>query len=164
MDQLLGSRPGGQLLFLGGRFTEEASDLDFGFPSIKKLSKQYGNTITSTLWRYVEQAHHDLPMVGVISDHLHRPSAEFDPQNPCRYCIQSPAFRDRFSRLSEKQLFRAIRGYCTLRSRGPIGSDSVILKDDNDERHLFQFESFSNGYDVLTVGRYERAFRVSVAV
>jgi len=158
------SYAGGQLLFLGGRFTEEASDLEFGFCSIKKLSKQYGNTITSTLWRYVEQAHHDLPMVGVVSEHPHRPSEEFDPQNPCRHCIQSPAFRERFSTLSERQIFRAIRGYCTLRSRGPIGSDSVVLKDDNGKRHLFQFESFSNSYEVLTLGRYLRACGVSVAV
>ena len=44
---------GGQLLFLGDRFTEEASDLEFGFRSIKRLSKQYGNTMA-------------LPFLGVV--------------------------------------------------------------------------------------------------
>lgn len=151
----------GKLLFLQEQFMEEASDLKLGFNSVLELKKRYGNTISSTLWRYVEEAHRDLAVVGIVSGHPHKPIDEFDPQNPCRHCVQSPKFRDQFSGISEKQLFRIIGGYCGLRSRGPIGTDAVHLIDDNHERHLFHFESFSNTYDVLTLGYYLHPFNLT---
>jgi len=38
-----------------------------------------------------------------------------------------------------------------------------VLSDDNGDRHTFYFESFSNRYDVLTLGRYLRPARKRVA-
>ncbi len=72
--------------------------------------------------------------------------------------------RVQFSGVSERTLFRAIGSYCGSRSRGPLGGGNVILQDDNGDRHLFHFESFSNTYDVLTLGSYLKRFRVAVAV
>ena len=47
----------GQLLFLADRFREEASGSAPSLAFVKSLSKGFGNTMTSTLWRLVEQAH-----------------------------------------------------------------------------------------------------------
>ena len=69
----------GQLIFLAGRFSDEANDLPICFKSIQELSKTFGNTISSTLWRFVEESHSDVPMVGVISINPHRPPDDFDP-------------------------------------------------------------------------------------
>src|SRR6266852_5806875 len=82
----------GQLLFLHGRFAIDARDCDCSVEAIKGLSKRYGNTITSTLWRFVEQVYPDKAIVGIISQHPNHTTPDFDPSRPCRHCIQSPKF------------------------------------------------------------------------
>jgi hypothetical protein len=52
----------GQLLFMLDRFTRDALDSNTSLKSVRQLSKRFGNTITSTLWRFVEEAHHGLPL------------------------------------------------------------------------------------------------------
>ena len=154
----------GQLLFLQNHFTIQAQDRTLGLEAIKILKGIFGNTLSSTLWRYVEELGKETPLVGMISDHPHRPSAEYDATKPCRHFIQSEAFQRRFSKVSEIQLFAKIRGYCGRQSGGPLGEDQIILYDDNDDKHLFHFESFSNRYDVLTFGRYLRLCPLVVGV
>jgi hypothetical protein len=155
----------GQLLFLQGRFGDEANDVPFGINAVTTLSGRYGNTITSTLWRYVEHAFPSIPVLGVVSGHPHSPDDQFDPNNPCRHFIESPLFRQRFSKVSEKYVFRLIGSYCQLRRGGPLGEADLILADDNGIRHVFHFESFRIGrHGVLTLGRYLRPSRVAVAV
>ena len=44
----------GQLLFLRDRFTIEAKDMPMYVATVKTLAKRFGNSITSTLWHYVE--------------------------------------------------------------------------------------------------------------
>ena len=82
----------GQILFLGGRFVDEAGDLPPSLATIQGLHKRFGNTITSTLWRYVEQVRPDLPMVGLVTDHPHvtRRAQDFDPLQPCRSLCSIP--------------------------------------------------------------------------
>jgi hypothetical protein len=53
----------GQLLFLAERFPSDANDAQPSVDHIRQLSRRFGNTMTSTLWRFVEQAHQGLPMV-----------------------------------------------------------------------------------------------------
>lgn len=154
----------GQLLFLQNQFTAQAQDLPLGLRAIKTLRDVFGNTLSSTLWRYVEELGGDTPLVGIISDHPHRPSAEFDPTKPCRHFIQSGAFELRFSKVSEVPLFSKIRGYCGFQAGGPLGQDRIVLCDDNGDAHVFNFESFSNRYDVLTIGCHLRHCRLAVAV
>jgi len=146
----------GQLLFLQERFSEEANDLPTTLESVRQLHKTFGNTMTSTLWRFVEDARPDLPLVGIVSRHPHRAGKDFDPENPCKYCIESPAFRTRFSGTDEVKLFSIIKDYASRARGGPLGSAEVLLTDGNGDRHAFHFESFFNRYEALTLGVYLR--------
>ncbi len=144
----------GQLLFLRGSFTEEAQDLPLTLNTARTLAKTFGNTITMTLWRLVEEAHKGTPAFGVISAHPKYLAPDFDPFNPCRYFIESPGFRDRFGTLTEVGAFKIIQSYATWARRGPLGQDDVVLTGGDGGRHRFHMETFFNGYDALTLGTY----------
>ena len=156
----------GRLLFLRERFTEEARSLDASIATIRALKGIFGNTISSTLYRYVESAGVDRPIVGMITGHPHvlRRPDDFDPSDPCRHFIRSPAFERCFGRLSEAELFTQITAYCGAQSGGPLGEDELILTDHDGDRHRFYFETFFNRYDALTLGRYHRPELRVVAV
>lgn len=147
-----------RLLFLRERFTEEARSLEPSIDTIRTLNDIFGNTISSTLYRYVESAGVDLPIVGMITGHPHvsRRSEDFDASNPCRHFIRSPAFERRFGRVSEAHLFGHVTAYCGAQGGGPLGQGEVILTDDVNARHRFHFGTFFNQYDALTLGRYVR--------
>jgi len=157
---------GGRLLFLGQRFAEEAHSLAPTLENVRGLGTAFDNTITSTLWRYVESARDETPMVGVVSGHPHpaRRRQDFDPNEPCRYCVQSPSFAARFGYTSEPALFRVIQSYSQARRGGPLGEREVVLTDVNGDGHVFHFETFFNGYEALTLGVWSRAATVAIAV
>jgi len=146
----------GRLLFLRNRFVEEALSFNPGIDSIKKLHAIYGNTLSTTLYRYVESVGTTVPFVGLISGHPHttRRKSDFNPMKPCRHFVRSPAFASRFSKLSEVEIFRLVTGYCGSQRGGPLGEKYVILMDDNGDAHKFYFETFFNSYDSLTLGTY----------
>ena len=148
----------GRLLFLRERFTEEARSLEPSIDTIQGLKGIFGNTISSTLYRYVESADVDRPIVGMITEHPHesRRSKDFDPSDPCRHFIRSPAFERCFGRVSEADLFTHVTAYCGAQGGGPLGEAELVLIDDNRDRHRFYFETFFNRYDALTLGRYVR--------
>jgi hypothetical protein len=156
----------GRLLFVGPRFAEEAGSLLPTLKNVRKLGAAFDNTITSTLWRYVESARDETPMVGVVSGHPHpaKRAQDFDPNKPCRYCVQSPSFAARFGNTSEPALFRAIASYSQARRAGPLGEREVVLTDVNGDGHVFRFETFFNGYEALTLGVWSRAMSVTIAV
>jgi Zn-dependent peptidase ImmA (M78 family) len=145
----------GQLLFFQQAFVRDARDLAPGIDAINTLKKRYGNTITTTLWRYVERS--EEPMVGGISCHPHRLPPEFDTQNPFRYFVGSRAFQQRFTNVREVDLFNQVQSYCANRRGGPLGASDLLLADDNGLRHLFHFETFFNRYEALTLGIYKSA-------
>jgi Zn-dependent peptidase ImmA (M78 family) len=144
----------GQLLFLGGRFIEEARSIEASLSEVLAMAKRFGNTMTSTLWRFTEQVHHDRPMVALVTGHPHpaKRKANFDPSDPCRYCVQSPAFLQRFGTISEVELFNVIARYSGAQRGGSLGEGEVALTDMNGERHLFRFETFFNGHEALSLG------------
>lgn len=146
----------GQLLFLQDRFTAQAMDMPLSLGSVQKIAKEFGNTITSTLWRFVEEACSEISVVALVSAHPHYLDAAEDPSEPCRRCIESPKFKVEFGHLTEMELFGMLSSYCSFRKRGPLGEDELILTDANGEAHFFHFESFSNGFDVLTLAVHER--------
>ncbi|GEO85944.1 MAG TPA: DUF955 domain-containing protein [Rhizobium sp.] len=153
----------GQLLFLSDRFAEEAISSAPSLELVKSLSKSFGNTMTSTLWRFVEQAHGGRPIVALVTGHPHptRRKADFDAANPCRYCVESPPFRERFGALREIDLFAAIVGYCGAQRGGFLGRSEVLLQDLNGDRHMFEFETFFNSHEALTLGSWLRPYSAS---
>ncbi|TAM79794.1 MAG: ImmA/IrrE family metallo-endopeptidase [Acidobacteria bacterium] len=152
----------GQLLFLHKAFVRDAGDLQPGIDAVTTLKKRYGNTITTTLWRYVERS--EEPMVGGISFHPRRLSAEFDPKNPFRYFVGSRTFQERFANVREDELFKSVRSYCANRRGGQLGASDLLLSDDNGIKHVFHFETFFNQYEALTLGIYKCAHARIVTV
>ncbi|QDU70136.1 ImmA/IrrE family metallo-endopeptidase [Engelhardtia mirabilis] len=151
----------GQLNFMQGRFVEEASDHAMDIKSIQALAKTFGNSYPSTLWRFIEEAHRGEPLVGLVTALPHDHTAA----EPCRYCIESPAFRERFGCVTEAELVDALRSYCRYdRRRGPLGTGEVCLEDANGQQHVFHFETWANKYDVLSIGVYDGPVRSSVVV
>jgi hypothetical protein len=148
----------GQILFLGDRFASEATASLPSFDLVRGLSKGFGNTMTSTLWRFVEQAHSGRPMVALVTGHPHpmRRKPSFDPANPCRYCVESPPFRERFGKTLEVDLFSAIASYCGTQGGGILGQSELVLSDLDGDPHLFGFETFFNSHEALTLGVWMR--------
>jgi hypothetical protein len=152
----------GRLLFLRDRFGAEARDLPLAISSVQSLHGSFGNTLSSTLWRFVETLGVDRPIVGMITCHPHvsRRAYDFDPAQACRHCIQSHAFASMFGRLTEQDLFHAVASYCGRKLGGPLGTSDLILTDDNGEEHRFLFETFFIRYkppaigEALTLGVY----------
>lgn len=155
----------GQLLFLQDRFIEEARSSPISLALLKSLKERFGNSSASTLWRLVEECAGQTPVVGIVSEHPHRLPLDFDHSAPCRYVIESPKFREQFSKTSEQRLFELLTAICNRRSGGPLGNKEVELLDNNGGRHEFAFESFcfrykqpagDSGYQVLTLGVHRR--------
>jgi hypothetical protein len=156
----------GQLLFMQGRFGDEANASPPSLVHIQKLKKCFGNTLTSTLWRFVERAHANVPMVGLVTVHPHpsrRPEG-FDATEPCRYCIESPLFAASFRSVTESHLFSLASTYCGAQRGGFLGEAEVILTDDVGEQHLFHFQTFFNRYDALTLAVWRRKWSFSIPV
>jgi hypothetical protein len=119
----------GRLLFLRERFVDEARSMDPTIASVQKLHRTFGNTLSTTLYRFVETAGRDRPIVGLITEHPHvtRRSQDFDCLNPCLHFIQSPAFAKSFAKMPEIEMFEAIANYCGSQNGGPLGSSNLIL-------------------------------------
>jgi hypothetical protein len=156
----------GRLLFLQDRFVEEARSSAIEIETVRNLKTVYGNTLASTLWRFVESVGETTPVVGMMTCHPHasRRPPDYDAAKPCRHFIQSAAFQSRYSKLSEVELFEAIASYCGAQRGGMLGQGHLGLLDDNGSRHRFYFETFFNQHDALTLGVYVGPEPVSVAV
>lgn len=150
----------GQLLFLKERFLAEARDMEPSLATVRQLARTFGNTQTTTLWRFAEKS--EFPTVGVVCGHPDQRDEDFDPLNPCKYVIESPSFRDRFTQsVSETNLYQIIRGYCTWRRGGPLGEKETVLIDENGDGHVFHFETHFNRYKP---GGQQRGAALTLAV
>lgn len=132
-----------------------ASTLDF--QRIKAISRHFGNTITSTLWRCVEADPN--PSFAVIGDHPHRPEAD---KPEIEHLVRSPSFARRFGRFEEGQIMALLRTYCGRQRGGSLGAGEIILQDDNGDDHVFFAESFCNKHSTLTFAQYSRSRQVQV--
>lgn len=131
----------GQLLFLRDRFVEELMSKPIDFKHLKNLSSIFGNTMTTTLWRLVEEYRGPEAVVGIVSGHPHRRDEDFDALNPCKNVIESPKFREKFSDTTEVQLFAKLQEACNWKRGGMINENEVELIDNNGDSHSFVFES-----------------------
>ena len=143
----------GRLLFFGDRFANEARDLELNFDNIRTLASRYGNTITSTLWRIVEDREPDRPTFGMITSH------PLYPEHPKlgigaldRKFIRSTAFRAQFSSITLEDAYSLLARHASSKLTGPIASATDVLKDNNGDDFIFRIESFSNSHALLTYG------------
>lgn len=149
----------GRLLFPKTSFFDTSRSSSLSITFVRELAKHFGNTITSTLWRCIEQSS-DVTF-ATIGDHPRYPE-EGKPK--IEYFVQSELFEKQFSRVSEADILAWLQTYCAYRKTGPLGSSEIVLLDDNGESQVFLFESFSNGYSVLTLAKKLRASKFVVAV
>jgi hypothetical protein len=141
----------GNLLFLGRRFAREARDMPDGFDAIKNLKTRYGNTLTSTFWRFVEDRTPDRTVFGLISRHpRHSFIGTADEGEDVHHFIGSKAFRERFSRTSASDIYAIVGRLATWKKAGPVFKGVEVLFDDNGQAKEFVFEGFCNSYDLLT--------------
>jgi hypothetical protein len=142
----------GRLLFLGKKFEMTARDFAPSIAAVRELQRHFGNSVTTTLWRYIEQAFPTRAVIGVISSHPRRYTSGFNPEKPCRYCIGSLLFQRQFGHIQPTVLWSIITSYCGPQKGGPLGSAEVLLSDVSGVEHRFFFETFYNQYDALTLG------------
>ena len=138
----------GSLIFLGDRFRDECREVRVNLANVKLLQKRYGNTMTTTLWRMIEYAGEQMPIIGAIGQH---PNGSQDGPD-FRHLIPSAAFDRQFDVPNPAELVSSVRSYSRPNGRGHLGQGEVILKDKQERRHSFHFETFYNGYDALTLG------------
>ncbi|MBX9896403.1 MAG: hypothetical protein K2Y17_00595 [Qipengyuania sp.] len=144
-----------RLLFLQERFGAEARDCDLDFDTIKMMAKRYGNTLTSTFWRIVEDREPDRPVFGMMTAHPRHPDiGTGENGETIRYFIRSKAFREKFAGFSPEQGYALIEKHATGRRRGPVFEETDTIINDRDEPCEFYFESFCNAYSLLTVGSF----------
>jgi len=152
----------GQLLFLQDRFLTAANDSSPTLDAVRALKGGFGNTYTTTFWRFIEGAHTSVPMIGMIGPHPRRPPAKLNANEPFRYVIESPAFVATFNSVGAAELYGAVSSYCSGQRAGPLGSAEVVLTDKNGESHVFHFETFCNTYDCLTLAVHRRPYARAV--
>jgi hypothetical protein len=140
----------GRLLFLQDIFVEHLRSTPLTFGLVKSLSRVFGNTMTSTLWRAVEAS--EGAVFGLVSQHPRHAVGEA----PLRYFVRSRMFSDRFSGVTAMQVFHELKSFC-FGNRGPIGKSEVQFTDAGGSRHVFFVEAFYNHHEVLTLGVYRRA-------
>lgn len=146
---------GGHLLFLGDFFRREIADHRPSFATIRYLADRYQNSITSTLYRFIEQANTHPPMFGAVCGHWYDDPDSFDLEAPCDHLIFSDSFRSQFSNFDQFKAFELIRSCCAERRGGPLGEGIVTVLDDNDEAHYFHMECFSNTHQILVLAVHQ---------
>ena len=97
------------------------SDVDFS--TIKQLSGDFGNTLTTTLWRVIENL--DEPNFGLVS--VHPQEARAQDTDTVGYFIRSERFVQQFPHVTARGLIGQLATFCHGR-RGPIGQGEVVLK------------------------------------
>lgn len=145
----------GRLLFFGDRFQSEARDCDPSFKSIKSLGDRYGNTLTSTFWRFVEDRDPSTPTFGLISQHPHHPDIGTKPSGePIHRFVTSAGFRAHFANIKASDVYALVARNVTYKRRGPVVDAVDVLIDKDGFPKKFLLDGFSNTYQVLTYGVY----------
>lgn len=146
----------GQLLFLNDKFSRLANDAAISMSGIQSLKAAFGNTLTTTFWRFIESSHETTPMVGLIGSHPNR--GPTDQSALFRHVIESPAFKAAFQTLDLVALGHDLVMHCGRQRAGPLGNGESVFLDRNGGSHRFAFETFFNGYDCLTLAVYRAPY------
>jgi len=146
-----------QLLFLQQRFSQEARDGSLEFKAINAISKRFGNTLTTTFWRMIEDRDPNSPVFGMVTAHPHYPEiGTGEGGKSIRYFIRSRAFRERFGAVVPEAAYALIQRNATRRKRGPVFDATDVLPNSNGEQCEFRLESFCNTHALLTYGVFVR--------
>lgn len=140
----------GRLLFCGETFRERVRSSELTFKLVKELHTQFGNTITTTLWRVVEATQHCA--FGFVSVHPRNVIGDMD--SDVRYFVRSARFLSFHSTASPAAIFKSVCSQCHG-NKGPIGSGTLSIADDNGNPRAFTFETFWNYHDALTIAHYK---------
>lgn len=142
-----------QLLFLRGRFGSEARDCDLDFKTIKSMAKRYGNTITTSLWRMVQERDPEQAVFGMVSCHPRHPAIGSGAEGEkIRYFMRSRAFREQFPDIGQDFVFALLNDAASWSKRGTIIDCTRIIADISGQDYEFRIESFCNTYSLLTYG------------
>lgn len=144
----------GRMLFLGDQFSTEARDYQPSFKSVQALKKRFGNTLTSTFWRFVEDRNPLEPSFGLIS--VHPNYAEIGPTadgSGIHYFIKSAAFHQMFPSVTADHLFDLIRLNTSWKRSGPVVEGTAALIDGGGSVRTIVLDGFCNTHQVLTLGR-----------
>jgi hypothetical protein len=137
---------------------EYTLDSALDFKVINALSKRFGNTITTTFWRMVEDREPERPVFGMVTVHPRYPEiGATDNGASVRYFIRSAAFREKFANITTAAAYATIDRHATHRKRGPVFDATEVLRNANGEACEFRLESFCNGHALLTYGVFVRA-------
>lgn len=150
---------GGRLLFPNEVFTEYRLSSAMSLARVREIAKHFGNTITSTLWRCVEQS--DELIFAAIGEHPRRPR---DGRPVVEYFIRSQTFAAQFPNVVDGDVWAWMCGYCSYKTTGPLGFTELTTQDANGVSHAFVIESFSNGHNVLTMARWIRQAPITVPI
>ena len=144
----------GRLIFLGDRFLTDAKDCTPDFGSIKRLKSHYGNTLTSTFWRFVEDRDPEIATFGLISQHPHHPDIGRGPDGqPVHRLVTSSTFRQKFANVSAMDIYAIVQRNASRGRRGPVVGGTDVLPDAAGSLRKFTLDGFCNSYQVLTYGR-----------
>ncbi len=141
----------GRLLFPSTTFMEMLGSAPLDLSLVRAIAKHFGNTITSTLWRCVENS--PVPTLALIGGHPRRPVAD---RATVEYLVRSRSFETRFSSFTEEEAALALRRYCGSQKGGPLGQAEVELRDEQGTIHVFIFETFCLSHLTVTLGNYLR--------
>lgn len=143
----------GRLIFLGDQFSKDAKDCALSFKAIKLLQSKYGNTLTSTFWRFVEDRDPALAAFGLISQHPHHNDIGQGPNGePVHNFVRSEAFRSRFSSVTPMDVYALVCRNASYTRNGPVVGGVEALLDDSGVPMSFVLDGFSNTYHLLTYG------------
>ena len=141
----------GRLIFPQAVFHTACRSAAIDIAYIRQLAKQFGNTITSTLWRSVEDS--DDLLFALVCDHpIHAdPSAL-----PVTHFVESRSFSKQFKGASIAEIYGFLKTFCAARKSGPLGEAELLLSDTNGDRHVFHVECFSVTHNTLVLGTWRR--------
>ncbi len=143
----------GRLLFFGPQFSLDAKDCSQSFKSVQTLKARYGNTLTSTFWRFIEDRDPGRATFGLISDHPR--SSEINPApdgSGVHHFITSIAFRQLFPHVTAVEIYAMLKRNISRSRRGPVVSGNDVLIDLRGEKRIVALDGFCNTHQVLTMG------------
>jgi hypothetical protein len=142
-----------ELMFQGGRFTEESLDFTLSCHTVLELAPQYDASYESAMRRYVER--HVLPCAVIVYERAPGGTAEdfADAKYRVHYSITSAPFRRHYfagvktnADLSRGSDIFQVHGTWNI---GNVVETDLMIERDGDSPWRFQTELFTNGYKIF---------------